>query len=428
MTAELIMDQEVFQSCLSDLFHAQNTNAALSKLRLKGWERFNAIGLPTRQIEAYQYVPLSQLFSKKFAGGTRQPTVKGLEAHVLPECRKSLIVLVNGQYDPTLSCIENLPKNAVCLPIHEALRSFGLLMQNQIIQTLQVEKDPFAALNSAFMDQALFLYLPPHTVLETPIQIVHLIHGEKQLIQPRVECFFGSLVEAHIISTHVRLDGQGNFNNSYIHFMLEQGAKVKYERAHKGMHEWHFDTMRAHLKRDASLKTVIVQQGDICFRDDYRVSLLEPNAEATLSGISMLSEKWQSHTHVLMEHMAPECSSNQLFKAALAGFSQASFEGKIYVHKEALKTAAFQLNNFLLLSDHARSNSKPNLEIFADDVKASHGATVGQLNDEELFYLQTRGLALADAKNVLIRGFCHEVISSLSPILQPLAADQVFHA
>lgn len=425
MTVELIFDQETFQAHIESLFNLQNKTDALSRLRLKGWDQLISIGLPTRQIEAYQYLPLTQLFSKKFALPFL-PSISSAEIkpYILPECQESVVVFVNGKFDPLLSCFSGLPKKAVFIPLHEAWRSFSSLMQNQVTEKLNEEKDPFAALNAAFIDQAFFLYLPPQTILELPLQILHVIQGSKQLLTPRVECFFGAQSQAHVISTVAQLEGQHNFHNSLIHFSLEEGSQINFERVflNSSPTDWHFDATRAHLKRDASLKTVIVQNGSQCYRDDYRIALLGPNAEAHLNGVSMLNEKKQSHTHVLMEHHAPACRSLQLFKEALAGFSHASFEGKIYVKKEAQKTQAFQLNNFLLLSDYARSESKPNLEIFADDVKASHGATIGQLNADELFYLQTRGLKESAAKNLLTRGFCHEVIDLLSPTLKLTAA------
>lgn len=127
----------------------------------------------------------------------------------------------------------------------------------------------------------------------------------------------------------------------------------------------------------------------------------------------MLSDKRESHTHIFMEHQAPNCRSYQLFKSVLNDFSRSSFEGKIMVRQAAQKTEAFQLNNNLILNDHAHADSKPNLEIFADDVKASHGATIGQLDGDQLFYMKTRGFSDATAKNLLIYGFCEQVIEMI---------------
>jgi Fe-S cluster assembly protein SufD len=148
-------------------------------------------------------------------------------------------------------------------------------------------------------------------------------------------------------------------------------------------------------------------------RNDYRVVIGGENAEASLNGVWMLGDRNESHMHVIVDHQAPHCRSMQLFKGVLNGNSHSSFEGKILVRQAAQKTEAFQLNNNLLLSDRAHADSKPNLEIFADDVKASHGATVGQLDKEQIFYMKTRGFHEADAKNLLVYGFCEEVIDMI---------------
>ena len=194
--------------------------------------------------------------------------------------------------------------------------------------------------------------------------------------------------------------------------------RLDYTQALCGEHRlaWHLDAFRATLKRDSYLKTVSVTEGGMTVRNDYRITLAGENAEALLNGIWMLSDKREAHANIFIDHQAPICRSFQLFKDVLTDFSRSSFEGKIMVRQAAQKTEAFQLNNNLLLNDHAHADSKPNLEIFADDVKASHGATFGQLDPDQLFYLKTRGFSDETAKNLLIYGFCEQVIE-LIPIL-----------
>ena len=151
-------------------------------------------------------------------------------------------------------------------------------------------------------------------------------------------------------------------------------------------------------------------EGAKTVREDYKIALNGENGEADLNGLWVLKEKNECHVNVMIEHVAPHCRSNQLFKGVLDDFARSSFEGKIWVRKEAQKTDAFQLNNNLLLSDHANADSKPNLEIFADDVKASHGSTMGQVDEEQLFYLKTRGFSKEVAEKFLVRAFCQEVL------------------
>lgn len=398
---------------LEQLYRNLGETDPLARLRAKSWDHWLELGLPTKRNEAYQYVRLAPLH--EMALELAKPvsiTPEEIAPLVLPECKKSFAVFINGRLDLALSCFEALPKKVVAITLQEAFRSFGSFINNQVVKNLHEEVDPFAALNAAFIQKSLFFYAPPSTVLNAPFQILNLVSGNQQFICPHVEFFFGALSEAEIITTVHYLNGEGNFLNTATHFSLEEGAKVSYSRlvVNAPQKSWHFDSTRAVLKRDSGLNTFILQNGAERYRDDYKVSLVGSNAEAHLYGLSTLKGNRESHTHVLMDHQAPECRSTQLFKGVLDESGHASFEGKIYVHKIAQKTGAFQMNNNLILSSGARAESKPNLEIFADDVKASHGSTVGRLDKEQLFYLQTRGLSLESAKKILVRGFCNEVI------------------
>lgn len=395
---------------LERLYKGLEESSPLARLRAKGWNHFGELGLPTKRNEAYQYVRLQPLLEMPLTmAKPAKMAPEEIASLVLPECQKSYAVFINGRLDLSLSCFEALPKKVVAITLQEALRSFGSFINNQVVKNLHEEIDPFAALNAAFIEKSLFFYAPPNTVLERPFQILQIIEGEGQFICPHVEFFFGSLSQAEIIHTVHHL-GEGNFLNTATHFSLEEGAKVSYYRIPQSK-DWHFDATRAVLKRDSTLNTYIFQKGAIRYRDDYKITLVGSNAEAHLYGLGVLDENKESHTHVFMDHQAPDCRSTQLFKGVLDGSSHASFEGKIYIHKLAQKTQAFQMNNNLLLSSGARAESKPNLEIFADDVKASHGSTVGRLDKEQLFYLQARGLPVALAKELLVQGFCSEVMS-----------------
>lgn len=429
MQMEMILieseEQASFYQQLKSLYEQQKTEDPLSLLRAKGWDHFTELGLPSKKAEVFQYIRLNKLYTKPLVLGTLKPS---LVSHILPECEKSYIVFVNGELKLSLSNITRLPQNVVAIPLKEALRSFGSFINNQVARTLQEEVDPFAALNAAFIQNALFFYLPPNTILKNPLQIIQIIEGENQLICPRVEFFFGALSQAEVVTTVVHGVGGDNFINSVTNFSLEDGAEIGFSRAylHQNTRNWHFDATRAVLKKDSTLTSVIAENGSECYRDDYKISLVGSNADVHLNGVGMLDGKEHSHTHVLVDHQAPNCTSLQIFKNAVNGVSKSSFEGKIYVHKIAQKTQAFQLNNNLILNEGAESTSKPNLEIFADDVKASHGATFGSLDQEQLFYFLTRGIEKNQAKRMLVHGFCAEIIEKFKvPSLLRLATEWI---
>jgi Fe-S cluster assembly protein SufD len=386
----------------------------------KAWHRLQELGLPTRKSEVFQYIRLRMLYTQSFdISQATDIKHEEIDRFVLTECENAVLVFVNGHYNPTLSRLSALPKRLVMLPMAQAARTYGSFINNQWNKLLKEDSDPFSLLNAALHRDALFIYAPPKTLLETPIQILHISANGAipMLMTPRIHGYVGAQSELSFVSTHAHLSGEKSFYNFSMELSIDEDSHVRYTQDSVDLshHAWYFDAFRASLKRNSTLKTFMATLGNNSLRHDYRVTLAGENAEANLNGIWMLSDNNEVHSHVLIEHQAPNCRSMQLFKGALNDTSHSSFEGKIYVHQAAQKTEAFQLNNNLILSDKAKADSKPNLEIFADDVKASHGATVGQLDEEQLFYLKTRGFSAAEAKNVLVYGFCKQVID-LIPI------------
>lgn len=355
----------------------------LALFRKKGWDRFEEIGLPRPKQEAFQYLSLKKLVF---------PQLAERKSHAMEPIQG--LVFVDGFFEETFS---QIPAPLVCLPLASAMRSYGLLLQSRLSKSLKEETDPFAALNGAFQGRGAFLYVPPKCKAA-----LHLaqISTYDSMSSPRIHVYLGRNAELHLSQTS---EGRSGFCNSFFDFVLDEGAKLTVQDAQDGQ----LQSIRATLKRDSKFKAVFLGKQ---LRTSVKVQLAEENAEAEIYGLARNQGDEESHVHVLVEHIAPHTRSRQHFKTVLKEKSRFSFEGKIYVHPEAQKTEAYQLNNNLILSNEAVANAKPNLEIFADDVKASHGATVGQLDAEELFYLRSRGLSLEQAKEWLIEGFCKEIL------------------
>lgn len=408
-----VQDQELFQGLLESLYTSMGEEDPLFKFRSRAWDQFMELGLPTRKTGEFQYLPLRKLYGQRFSLPTYTALSQDeIKPYLLRGSENCVAVFVNGRFDPALSNLSALPKKAMALPLYEAFRAFASFLNNQSMRSMQEETDPFAALNAAFASESLFIYLPPNVVLESPLQILHLVDQDRVLLSPRVEVFCGALSQANIAYQTVYLKDVQSFVNGAIHLSLEEGSSLLLERKAQYVPNavWEMQAVRVSMKRDSLLNSLSSTFGSESLRDDYKLSMVGTNAEAHLTGCWMLEGKREAHTHVKIDHQAPNCRSNQLFKGVLNGFSRSSFEGKIFIHKEAQKTEAFQMNQNLLISQGAQANTKPNLEIFADDVKASHGATVGQINADELFYLQARGLSLEESKQLLIKGFCAEVM------------------
>ncbi len=406
-------EHEQFHALLCEQFEKYSGDA-LQAVRKKAWEKYLSVGLPSRRNEAYQYVPIRSLLENPFSSLSNGAKIlHNLSAHICEEAHESHLVFVNGSYKPELSCSKGLPSQIIIMTLQEAMKSYSALLNNHWNRSLKDESDAFAAINAAVHSEGLFIYVPPKCRAAIPIQLLQVIDSEVgfPVIMPRVQIFVGAQAEVQFACTAAATPNSNFACNQVIEINVEEGAKVQVAQqvSCEGSHGWYFEALRGNVKRDASLQCVNLAHGDIPTRYDYNVKLLGENSEALLHGISVLTKRREVHNHILMEHHAPNCRSNQLFKSVLHDVSRSSFEGKILVQRIAQKTEAYQLNKTLLINDGAQAFSKPNLEIFADDVKASHGSTIGQLNHEHLFYLQARGFSFDYARRLLIEGFCQEV-------------------
>jgi len=373
---------------------------SLQTWRQKAWSRFLELGWPRPKQEAFQYLSLKDL---QIPQPALPPQTAGHAAAPYS------LLFTDGFFQHA-----NLPQPLICLKLDAAMLVYGVFLQNRIGRSLKEETDPIAAMNGAFQGKGAFLYIPPDTRIEQPIEIHHHV-TTRQMASPRLQIFLGKGASARIVQ-RTSSAADSSFCNIHIDANLDAGASLFFGDSQK----WTasstcFESFRCTLKRDSRLHFLSVSRGAKLARTSIKVQLLEENCEALLQGLNVLDLDLQKHTHVLVEHVAPCCRSRQHFKGILRGKSRSSFEGKILVRPEAQKTEAYQLNNTLLLSDEAMGFAKPNLEIFADDVKASHGATVCQLNEEELFYCRSRGIPLPLAQETLAAGFCNEILNAAPP-------------
>lgn len=419
MTAQQTEGQATFQNSMEKIFDSfASLQDSLQKVRAKAWDHYSEIGLPTHKSEAFRYIKLRHLLAPNYVlPEKREGTILHAQ-DILNECRGSCLVFVNGHFAPELSHTEALPAKMVILPLKDALKTYGMFLQNQWAKALKEETDTFAALNAALHPFGVFIYLPPNCELKVSLQIHHVVDvkdDQNALIMPRLHLAASPHAKIDLISTTRIVKGVSYGINQVFDFSLDEGACVTLCQvaAQNQPLGWHLEAVRSRLKKQSSFKSFWISEGSLTSRTDYKISLEGENSEAFLHGIWSLTDKKEAHAHILMEHQAPNCRSNQHFKGILRDTSRSSFEGKILVRQLAQKTEAFQRNQNLLLSDHARADSKPNLEIFADDVKASHGATFGQLNEDELFYLRTKGLSKEVAQSLLLEGFCRELVDAL---------------
>lgn len=367
----------------------------LFAFRKKWWERFQAQGALNADHEALRYLSLKSVAWPSKAKRPPVPSFDGTEYQ---------IVFADGFFMPELS---RVPPGVIVEPVGTAMRSFGVFLQSRWQRICQDERDPLACMNGVMQGEGAFLYVSPDTQIVEPLAIYHLAVAPS-LASPRLSISLGANSSLHLVEEHMpTAHGCCNLvTDALLHDAARLTYHVRSTSAYQGTLLQHF---RASLKRSACLNYRMYSEGASLLRNSIHVQLLGEESRAILKGLTDITDVRISHVNALVEHAAPHTYSRQHFKAVAGGSSRSTFEGKIYVHPEAQKTEAYQLSQSLLISDKASSFAKPNLEIFADDVKASHGATVSQVNEEELFYLRSRGFSLSHAKQCLMDSFVSEL-------------------
>ena len=410
---------EFFQDLYTRDLQKRETSS-LTVLKESSWKKFLSLGFPDRGNEAFQYYPFGRLQEALLQRNEATPEcsqIEELPSVILEESKRSSLVFLDGEFRGDLSSLENLPKQVVILSLEEALdSSYSQFLKHRMQVLLQQEEDPLALLNGALCSSGLFIYVPSKVRIPAPIQLVFMqTDSSLPYIGTRVHLFLGAHSEVQIINSNEGTLKGDTLCNHFFDVSLEEGAMFSCTRSTGQENKtFSFESFRASLKKESVMKSFLATFGSSAMRHDYRVSLLGERADADLSGLAAVGHTNHSHVNVYMDHSAHSCRSNQFFKNALFSQSKASFTGKIHVKRPAQKTEAYQLNKNLLFSDQATIYSKPNLEIFADDVKASHGSTIAQIDEEQMLYLRTRGISSKEATALLTVGFCQELLDKIS--------------
>lgn len=368
-------------------------------------ERFIQAGFPTRRDEAWRYTDLSHLAKQRFVSVSAADYEIDIDAFSIPETYR--LTFVNGRYVEALSDQAGLPQGVI-LKNHVSLSEDNLL--KGVYQT------PFSDLNAAFADSGLLLQVPAHVVVDKPIHVLYLNTGgeEPMMHHPchRIVAETGS--DVSVFEEYVGLSEAVYFNNVVTHIIAQPNSRVHHDKLQRESDQaFHIANTLVTQHRDSHVSTANVTVGGVLSRDDLHYALCEEGASASLLGLYYLMGKRHVDHHSRIDHQASHCSSEQHYKGIVGGASRAVFNGKVVVHEETKQTVAEQSNQNLLLSSAAEIDTKPELEIYADDVKCTHGATIGQLDDNALFYLQSRGIDSAMSKHLLTCAFANEILQRL---------------
>jgi Fe-S cluster assembly protein SufD len=385
--------------------------------RQAGLEAFEAQGFPTTRLESWRFTNAASLAGTNF--DLASPEAEGADAllaeHDLRESAATVVV-VNGCFDEALSVYGGLPLGVVVEGLAHSFEQEESSARDRVGDLL-TDGLPFAALNSAYLEDGVHVVIPEGAVLTAPIHIlvVTVPQSTPVMAHPRLVIEAGPQSQATIILSFAGPDGVGYLTNVVTQVTLDDGAVLELITDQRESGDaFHVHHLHARCAASSILHSRAVSLGGRLVRNDLTAVLEGEGAHATLDGVYVADGTQVIDNHTSIDHAMPHCTSYEIYKGILAGRGRGVFNGRILVRPDAQKTDAKQTNRALLLSDDAQVNSNPQLEIFADDVKCTHGAAVGQLDEDAMFYLQARGLTPAAARELLLHAFVAEVLDDIS--------------
>ena len=405
---------EKFRSFESERQHP----AWLLPLRKAGMARFAELGFPTVQEEDWRFTnlaPLAKLPFKPAPASANDGDAKAaLERYVFADLPGSRLVFVDGHFHATLSSVGKLPTGAKATNLAAALNTGSASVQKQLGRFALTDNNSFAALNQAFFLDGGYIEIPAGQTVEEPIQLVFISTAKHNgdTIQPRNLISMGAGSKATVIESYLAADHVAYFTNAVTEIVAGDSASLEHLKFQdEAPDAFHLATIAGDFGRTSNVSIHSFALGARLSRTDIRARLGGEGLECVLNGLYLTRGEQLADHHMIVEHAQPHCASHEYFNGILDDKSRGVFHGRIYVHPAAQKTDAKQTNKNLLLSDDATADTKPQLEIYADDVKCTHGATVGQLNEESIFYLRSRGLGQDTARRMLIHAFAGEIIA-----------------
>ncbi len=399
---------------------AASSTAPLKALRAAGAAAFARLGFPTTRGEEWKYTNVSFIADASFVEATARAVGTLVDVAVLAPFMFGsawpTVVFLNGRYAPSLSSLSVLPEGIRVLDLAHASVDEPELLQRHLGVAAPSDRDGFTALNAAFASEGTLVHVAKEMVIDIPVHILHVTNaaGAGMMSHPRHVIVIERHAKASVIESYVALDNVTYFTNTVTEVYVEDGATLHHTRIQREARAAsHVGTIEARQGRDSHFLQFTFQTGAQLSRSNVYTVLEGDGCGTTLNGLYMLDGDQHGDHQTRVEHVAPNCFSRELYKGLLDGSSHGVFNGKVFVHPEAQKTDGKQTNNTLLLSEKAQIDTKPQLEIYADDVKCTHGATVGRMDETSLFYLKSRGVGAVLAKQLLMYAFAADVIETI---------------
>ncbi len=395
--------------------------AWMQQMRAAALARFGELGFPTTQQEDWKYTNVAPLTKIPFrlpsaASPPERPAVLREQVERAGLAVGTQLVFVDGSYVAELSSLANLAEGVRAESLAAALQKDADRVQPYLGRCVGYEDESFAALNTAFVQDGAFVCVPRRTAVADPIHLLFLstAAGAPIIAHPRILIVVDDSSQATVIESHVGF-GDGTYCTNAVTeiFVGADSHLAHYKIQREGAGAFHLATVRAQQAADSHFRSHAVSMGSLLARNDIGAVLDGEGGECTLHGLYLARGRQHVDHHTCIDHRQPRCSSREVYKGVLDGHSTGVFNGKVYVRPDAQKSDASQVNKNLLLSPDAVIDTKPQLEIFADDVKCSHGATIGRLDEKSVFYLRSRGIGASDARNMLIYAFANELIGRM---------------
>ena len=387
----------------------------LNERRAHALERANALTVPTTRDEEWRFTDISLLTRVPFrrAAGTARPAMAEVARFVAPEAATRL-TFVDGVFAPELSATAGLPYGVVVSPLVTALNTHAAVIEPHLARHAGFEREVFAALNTAHLRDGAFVWIARNQKCPTPVQLLYLSTQQEAAAYPRCLAIVEAGAELTLIEDYGSLGESVYFNDAVTEIVAGEGARVRHVRVQREAGgAFHIGRCAVALAKDANYSSHAVALGARISRLNLDVLQQGEGVEVRMDGLALISGRQLADTHSLMDHARPHGRCRQLHKCIVGGAAHAVFNGKIVVRPGSQLTDSSQQSRNLLLSEKAHVDTKPQLEIFADDVKCAHGAAVGQLDPEQLFYLRSRGLPEPQARNLLTYAFAAEVLDRI---------------
>ncbi len=392
--------------------------ASMQTKRQQAMDTFSEIGLPGPREEEYKYTHISRILAKKFDfNRIASDTEIAVSKIKLPFKDEDItkILLLNGKLMESSSDLNNLQEGVQITSIREAFNNYPELIEKKFGHYGDLNKDAFLALNTAFTSDGLFLLVQKNTVVKRPIVVYNFVVAEEQpvIAQPRLLLVFEENTEANLVEVFQQIGNNECFLNNATEVWVNTESRINYYKLQDQTEKtYQVDNTKIRQAGKSLFNAFTFTFEGAIIRNNLSITLDDEFCESHMYGLYLTKGKSLVDNHTVVDHAKPNCFSNEIYKGIMNDESTGVFNGKIYVRPNAQKTNAFQSNKNILLTETASVNSKPQLEIWADDVKCSHGCTTGQLDDEQMFYLRSRGISQKSAKAMLLQAFASDVLEN----------------